>query len=658
MRFAIKKVVLWPRNKKFSPRIIEFAPGKVNVITGASRTGKSALIPIIDYCLCSGSCSIPEGVIRDHCEWFGIVIDGGDQELLLARREPLGQKQTGDMFIIQGKTISVPEAIESKNSSSDAVKQILNDLCGLSNLGFDEGSDHIGDYRPSFRDVVKLSFQPQNIVANRDVLFYKASSFKHREKLRKIFPYVLGAVTPEVLQKQHELEELRKELNRKERDLSAVRDVSKRWQGEIQAKLATAVELGVISSEHAEERDWSKILTLLRQLSEKPRMEISIRSANIDAGIGALVEVQTEESSLSQALAKVRRRFAEMSKLKATALEYGDTLSIQRDRLSISSWLAKRVDSTAESKCPTCAQPSAAGKSEAERLLFALQTVENNAMDVSYAQASFDREFERVRQEVRKLTEALDAVRHKRQEIETQSKIAQDEQYTLNRIARFLGNIDEGLNNYERLGDDGKLALEVRELKARVNQLREELFKERIEEKTQRSLAKLSLFAGKVLPGLDCDKPNDPIQLSINDLTIKVSREQREYFLWEIGSGSNWLSYHIAISLAIQELCNEFKKSSVPSMLIIDQPTQVYFPALVQRPEVDEDLDPQLRDEDTEAVTKLFTVLDEAVVRLKGTLQIIVLDHAPQKIWQGLANTQTTEEWRGDSILVPKIWYS
>ena len=34
-------------------RIITFETGKLNIIYGASQTGKSAIIPIIDYCLCS-----------------------------------------------------------------------------------------------------------------------------------------------------------------------------------------------------------------------------------------------------------------------------------------------------------------------------------------------------------------------------------------------------------------------------------------------------------------------------------------------------------------------------------------------------------------------------------------------------------------------------
>lgn len=45
MRFEIKEIVLWPRRQEFEPRRLKFHSGKVNVISGNSRTGKSAAIP-------------------------------------------------------------------------------------------------------------------------------------------------------------------------------------------------------------------------------------------------------------------------------------------------------------------------------------------------------------------------------------------------------------------------------------------------------------------------------------------------------------------------------------------------------------------------------------------------------------------------------------
>src|SRR5688572_16727323 len=137
MYFQIKEIILWPKKRLLGPRRVKFGLGKVNIISGASRTGKSAIIPIIDYCLGSDKCTIPVNTIRDSCEWFGIIVQTSVGSKLLARREPGNQKTTGDMFVLEGIEIIVPERIDEKNSNVDAVKRRLDELAGLTSLDFD-----------------------------------------------------------------------------------------------------------------------------------------------------------------------------------------------------------------------------------------------------------------------------------------------------------------------------------------------------------------------------------------------------------------------------------------------------------------------------------------------------------------------------------------
>ena len=80
-----------------------------NVITGGSKTGKSAVIPIVDYCLGSDRCAVPVSTIRDSCSWFGVVVDTDEGQKLLARREPGEQQSTGDMLLLEARVVDVPE---------------------------------------------------------------------------------------------------------------------------------------------------------------------------------------------------------------------------------------------------------------------------------------------------------------------------------------------------------------------------------------------------------------------------------------------------------------------------------------------------------------------------------------------------------------------
>ncbi len=213
MKFKIKEIILWPRKDGLSPRRVTLELDKVNVISGASKTGKSAIIPIIDYCLAADRCAIPVEIIRDSCCWFGILTETEEGQKLFARREPEGLQSTGDMYLVEGSTVEVPYSAPKKNTTADAIKTRLDELSGLSRLNFDfenTGSGFKG--RTSFRDLVAFTFQPQNIVANPDVLFFKADTYEHREKLKTIFPYVLKAISAEVLAAQHELQSVQREM--------------------------------------------------------------------------------------------------------------------------------------------------------------------------------------------------------------------------------------------------------------------------------------------------------------------------------------------------------------------------------------------------------------------------------------------------------------
>src|SRR5450759_2936120 len=119
MKTSILKVILWPKDTKHSPRTISFLPGKINIITGENAVGKSALTSIIDYCLGSGKCSIPVGLIRDVTSWFGLHLQLAHTEMIVARRNPEDQQSTGDLYWTEGLQLSVPNTVEKNARVGD-----------------------------------------------------------------------------------------------------------------------------------------------------------------------------------------------------------------------------------------------------------------------------------------------------------------------------------------------------------------------------------------------------------------------------------------------------------------------------------------------------------------------------------------------------------
>jgi hypothetical protein len=236
------------------------------------------------------------------------------------------------------------------------------------------------------------------------------------------------------------------------------------------------------------------------------------------------------------------------------------------------------------------------------------------------------------------------------------SKEANEQQFSIKRTERFIGNLESSLKLHRKLGADSELVEEVRALKEMVKGLDEELREQDVETRKRRALQVINTNAGKLLPYLDVENPDDPISLETNDLTIKVLGSERDDYLSEIGSGSNWLSYHIAVLLSLHKFYLSQPSSPVPGFLVLDQPSQVYFPKRLVSRDDEVEPDPKVRDEDVEAVRKAFEVMGSVVLQEEGRLQLIVLDHASREVWGGIDGVVGLPEWRGQTKLVPMEW--
>jgi hypothetical protein len=249
----------------------------------------------------------------------------------------------------------------------------------------------------------------------------------------------------------------------------------------------------------------------------------------------------------------------------------------------------------------------------------------------------------------------LDGVRHRIQALTRASEAAKARQDSTLEASRFVGRLEQALEHYERLGSDDGVAAEVASLRDRVRELDAEVREGDVQKRTDLALRRVSGLIQRLVPTLDAERPDDPVSLSVTDLTVRVAGRDREDLLWEIGSGSNWLSYHIAVSIALQQFFLELPYSPVPTFLVLDQPSQVYFPKQLTPAQLQGDVEPY-RDEDVEAVRRVFATLAAAVKDSGGRLQIIALDHATDTVWGGVKPLSVAAEWRGGGKLVPEEW--
>lgn len=638
MFFQIEKLILWPKKNGLAPRIVKFEKNKLNLITGASKTGKSAIIPIMDYCLCASKCAIPTGIIRDKTDWYGLVICIGNKKILIAREEPESRRASTQMYIKEGDSISIPDIIKS-NTNIDSVKLFLNNLSGLTNLDFDihkNGSP--ARRKPSFRDLVSFNFQPQNIIANPNALLYRTDSTEQKEKLKVMLWYVLGAVSADILFLFHQRQLIRNEIKRLNSDIKSKLLSLNKWHGDVNGFTQKAIELGLLNKNVLDHDIEGKISTLSKITAEN---NIIISANEINKSINIVTKLEKEEISISNDIMKIKSRLRNMAEIKDAINSRNKSNKIVRDRLLVSSWL----ESLLESEKTYMIHLKEFRDEIIEPLLVGLKSTESESVETPLVSDAFNRENIRLQEELSISIEMLNKIKKEIKILKSNKNNGFDNA----RINQFVGMIRYAIKNIETPDNNNELKVKLDSLLLEEKKLDLHIKNESVERKKKLSLEKISDYITSWLPKLDNERPYDKVGFDDKELTLRIVGNGRDDYLWEIGSGANWVSYHIASLLGMHDFFLSQEKSPVPSFIAFDQPSQAYFP----RGNLIDGID-NIKDEDIESVKKTFLALSESTI--SKNIQIIVLDHIPKELMSDLSNSFLVEEWRDGNKLIPENW--
>lgn len=271
--------------------------------------------------------------------------------------------------------------------------------------------------------------------------------------------------------------------------------------------------------------------------------------------------------------------------------------------------------------------------------------------------AAFEREMQVVDTEIGYCVEKLNAIRNRIHEESGRDTVVANKKYTLAGIARFLGRMEASLQTFQRIGKNGDLENQLSDLEERIHVLESVVNESEIRRKVDAAIKYINQKTGEIIKNLDSEYPDNPVEFLIKDLTLKVkSTSGRDDYLWEIGSASNWLAYHIATILSFQQYFQTRGAVSVPNFLVFDQPSQVYFPQQ-SRKVAESTEEVRINDEDKLAVQKIFMTMNKFLQDTQNAVQIIVTEHADEDIWGEVPAVHLVERWRGDNKkLVPIEW--
>jgi len=281
MSFQIKRIVLYSTKGEIRP--INFQINAVNIITGASETGKSSIIPIVEYCLGSRSSNIPlKHEVRDTISWFGIHLINADEEIFVARKNPDPGKNSSEfIYLEKGKNLEIPLKDQiSQTTNLDGLKATLTSFAQIADYSFEpkEGQTRktgLGDIRKS----LIYCFQKQGEVGNQELLFHRQGEQTLPQSIKDYMPFFMGAVDKDFVSKKEELNRLKTELIR----LQSKEDEKNRIKGSAfvraHALIAEAISIGLIPQTQEMPRSWASVRIIIegalnyRPTFEKPKNE-------------------------------------------------------------------------------------------------------------------------------------------------------------------------------------------------------------------------------------------------------------------------------------------------------------------------------------------------------------------------------------------------
>lgn len=186
-------------------------------------------------------------------------------------------------------------------------------------------------------------------------------------------------------------------------------------------------------------------------------------------------------------------------------------------------------------------------------------------------------------------------------------------------------------------------------MREQISVLEDELDPERVREAATSVLVSIGLQnMTPMAQRLGLEHATSNVRVDLARLTVVADTPTGPVYMdTGIGSAKNWVGYHLATTLALQ---HHFvtQHRPVPSFLILDQPTQAFFPA-ERSPE-------DVADQDRSDALAQFELLRDVARDLDGKPQIIVLDHADfDEAW---FQDAIVERWRDGRALIRSAWLS
>ncbi len=612
-RWNILNIVYYSHNGK--KRLLNFDRESVNIVTGASNTGKTAIIKTIDYCLGSSKCTIPT-FIKDRVSHVSVKWSDGTTELLVSRIVPTwSNPSTLQMFVEYGSVVRIhdsPYELKGK-TQRDQARLVIERLFGIGNVFQEKQGKTDVPSRISIRQATPYLFLTKGVIDSETTLMHGLDDPKAAAHIIGAIPFFLGAVGEEEMNAERRLKQLSKAVEYEEKKWAEFERSKDGAVDKCHSIIREAMQCGIIPTTTLN-NDVEELLPILHDIANwQPRRMVFPD----DEQMQGLIRQKAEAFELLQQLKRKRKSAEQMNE---TVGEFDNVIDRQLSKIQAVVFF----DSAATVKtCPVCSshmlQETKTSKAienaflelSRERSVVRSHRPLLGAFVENINKAIFDQQtaVEKVDQQIRSLVEESD-----------EAKKMQDSNQ---RAIRVSGRVSFFLDAFQKPEDyDTEKLKSYRE---EIADLEDRFDKNHKEEKLRIAESLISGYASEIFDDLPRGEPCNTGKILFlsrkPSIVVYDHRLNREHQFEDIGSDENYLSLHIAFIFGMQRFLEEAKRP-VPGVVILDQVSRPYFPQEADFDEVE-----LSSDEDSAALRRYFKFLFKEVSKRSG-LQVIVLEHA------------------------------
>lgn len=630
-------------------RDLKFKVDGLNVITGRSSTGKSALSDIIEYCMGRSTFNVPEGIIRDKVSWFAVIYQLPGVQVMIAKpTPPTGGVSCSTAMVRYGdQVVALPFDELAVNADDDTVTSLLSRLIGIPENRTDVDAEHS---RVSFDANIKHTyyymFQKQGLVANKDQLFYRQNEQFQPQAIRDTLPILLGVSTNERFEHEAKLRIAKRDLRLQAKLLSEAQQTLDTFQLKAISLYSEAKAVGIISTNATPSGENGLIMALREAAQWIPLKRV------VDDG-DRVTKLEAELANLRKTRREIKSRIDAGKQFEKRAGGFSNEASQHIDRLASIKSLPKNV-ATGEWQWPFCESNLAMDTPIAASLLHELASLEEEMTVVAGQRPKLQAYLTTEEESHQKIS---DQIAEKDAElsaaIAANVALASAEARTT-AAAVVVGRISWFLEQLIPDADLSNLRAEHQRRELRVKDLESAIGSDDSDDRLTSILNNISAQMSRYITRFGAEFSDYPARFDLKQLTVVFDKTERPVPMARTGGGENHLAYHLSALLALHWFAAKSNRP-LPRFLMIDQPTQVYFPSEKVYQEADGSVQMTEADADMVSVRKLFELLLKFTQDEVPGFQIIITEHANLRD-QWFQDALVEDPWSKPPALVPEEW--